>query len=94
MKKKYVFASVLTIALSISSAAFAAKPTEQDKADAAKINAACVSDAKTAGCSGLVVGKGLLKCLHKYKKGNPSFKLSEDCHAAIKDLKEDKDEGK
>jgi len=94
MKKKFVLASALVIAFSIHSAAFAAQPTAQDKADAANINSACAQDATTAGCSGMVYGKGLLKCMHKYKKENKSFQFSSGCQAAMKELKSDKESGK
>ena len=75
-----------------------ANPTDKDKADAAQINTACADDAKTAGCGGEVVGKGLLKCLHKYKhaqkKTNKSFSYSAACEAAMHQLHDDKKAGK
>ena len=95
MNRKIVFAAALAFAFGINTTAFAAgKATEKDKADAAAINSACEADAKATGCSGMVVGKGLLKCMHKYKKENKSFKFSDGCKAAIKDLKEDRAAGK
>ncbi len=94
MNKKVLLASIAVLAFSIQSSAFAAKATEQDKEDAAKINAACQADAKATGCSGMVVGKGLLKCMHKYKKENKSYKFSEDCREAMKQLKSDKEAGR
>ncbi|HMC13140.1 MAG TPA: hypothetical protein VKG67_02205 [Gallionellaceae bacterium] len=94
MKTKFALASVFVIAFSIHSAAFAAQPTAQDKADAANINSACAQDAATTGCSGMVVGKGLLKCMHKYKEENKSYKFSPGCKAAMKELKSDKESGK
>ncbi len=93
MKRKVTLAAAVLIAFGASSA-FAAKFTEQDKADAAQINSACEADAKATGCSGMVVGKGLLKCMHKYKKENPSFKFSASCKGAMKQLKRDRDSGK
>ena len=84
------------LVLSSSTVVFAGTP--QDKADAAQINTACVDDAKTAGCGGEVVGKGLLKCLHAYKKTqrqtNKSFAFSSSCEAAIHQLRSDKKAGK
>lgn len=94
MKRKIAVAAVLAVALIAQSAAFAAPPTAKDKADAANINTACAADAQTTGCGGMVVGKGLLKCMHKYKKENPSFKFSPGCRSAMKDLKEDRESGK
>jgi hypothetical protein len=83
------------IAFSLSTSVFAGnKPTEKDKADAAAINSACEADAKATGCSGMVVGKGLLKCMHKYKHQHKDYKFSDGCKSAMKQLKEDKEEGK
>lgn len=65
------------------------------KADAQAINTACTADAATAGCTGEVVGKGLLKCLHAYKKAHKdTFKFSEGCKTAMKQLNSDKKAGK
>lgn len=94
MKNKIKFVSALVIALGIHSAAFANPLTAQDKADATNINTACVQDAATAGCSGEVVGKGLLKCLRNYKKANASFKFTPGCQAALKEFREDRKAGK
>lgn len=93
MKTLIKFVSVFVIALGLHSAALAA-PTATDKADATQINSACAEDAQTAGCSGEVVGKGLLKCLRTYKKANKAYKFSPGCKAAIKQLRQDKKAGK
>ncbi len=93
MKIQYKFALALIIALGCHSVAFAA-PTAQDKADASQINSACAQDAQTAGCSGEVVGKGLLKCLHSYKQANKSYKFSPGCKDAMAKLREDRKAGK
>ena len=93
MKTQFKLVSAFIIAVGIQSAAFAA-PTAQDKADASNVNSACTQDAQTAGCSGEVVGKGLLKCLHSYKEANKSFKFSPGCQSAIKQLNTDKKAGK
>lgn len=61
------------------------------KEDAQVINAACEPEAAAAGCGGEVVGKGLLKCLHSYKKAHTDFKFSAGCRGAMKRLKEDKE---
>ncbi len=82
-----LFATILFAAVSLGAHA-EMKP--EMKADAEAINAACKSDAATAGCSGEVVGKGLLKCLHKYKEAHKDFKLSEGCRDAIKKGREDR----
>jgi hypothetical protein len=85
--------SVSIITLGLNSAASAA-PTAQVKADAGQINAACTQDAQVAGCSGEVVGKGLFKCLHNYKKANKSYKFSPGCKAAVGKLHDDKAAGR
>lgn len=94
MSNQFKLALAVVIALGIQSAALAAAPTAQDKADASMINSACTQDAQTAGCSGEVVGKGLLKCLHGYKEANKSFKFSPGCRSAIKQFNSDKKAGK
>jgi hypothetical protein len=77
-----------------AAAAPASKMSATDKADASAIDTACAADAKTTGCSGEIVGKGLLKCMSAYKKANPSFKHSAQCEAAIQKLHSDKQAGK
>lgn len=76
--------------------AAAAKPavTSEQKAelkgDRDQVNTACVEDAKTAGCEGETVGKGLLKCLHSYKKSHKSYKFSDSCKTAMRELHKDR----
>jgi hypothetical protein len=94
MKTQFKFVAAFVFAFGIHSAAFAALATAQDKADASNINTACAQDAKTAGCTGEVVGKGLMKCMRSYKMANKSFQFSPDCKAAMKQLNSDKKAGK
>lgn len=94
VKSRFAFASALILSFFIQSSAFAAKPTAQDKADAASINSACTQDASATGCSSMVVGKGLLKCMHQYKKQNKAFKFSAGCQAAMKQLRSDRKAGR
>ncbi len=68
-----------------------AEKNEKMKQDAQAINSACKADAATAGCGDEVVGKGLLKCLHAYKKSHKEYKFSEGCRDAMKQLKEDRE---
>ena len=63
---------------------------EKVQADKTQVNSACSADAQTAGCGGEVVGQGLLKCLHSYKKEHKDFKFSDGCKTAMKQLKSDK----
>lgn len=79
---------ILIIALSLMSvSAFA---NEAVKADRDAVNSSCSADAQTASCGSEVVGKGLLKCLHAYKKAHKEFKFSDSCKASMKQLKQDK----
>jgi hypothetical protein len=85
--------TALAIFLLVSaSSAFAADAAI--KADNQTIDSACSGDAQTAGCGSEVVGKGLLKCLHAYKKAHKDFKLSDGCKAAMKQRHADKKAGK
>lgn len=94
MKKKTALVFAVVIAFGIPSAAFAARPTAPGKAEAAQINSACSADAKKTGCSGMVAGKGLQKCMQKYQKANRSFQYSLKCDAAMKELKSEGGAGK
>lgn len=51
------------------------------------VNAACAEDAKTAGCEGKEMGKGLMKCIHAHKKSDANFKMTESCEKAVGDMK-------
>jgi hypothetical protein len=86
------------LALSFTGTFAFAGATAQDKADAGQIDSACSQDAQTAGCSGEVVGKGLLKCLHAYRKAqrqaNKGFHFSPGCEAAMHQLHADREAGK
>lgn len=93
MKTQLKFVLAFIVASGFHSVAFAA-PTAEDKADASQINSACAQDAQVAGCSGEVVGKGLLRCLHSYKEANKSYKFSPGCKAAMQKLRQDKGAGK
>ena len=92
MKSTFKAFSVLALVFA-SSAAYAA-PDAAIQSDDSAINTACSTDAQTASCTGEVVGKGLLKCLHAYKKANPKYKFSDSCKAAMKQRHMDKKEGK
>jgi hypothetical protein len=85
--------SLLAVGFAISaSPVFAADQAMQ--ADAQGIDSACQADAATAGCGNEVVGKGLLKCLHAYKKANEkTFHFSDSCKAAMKKMHADKKAG-
>jgi hypothetical protein len=91
---KSISALFLGLALVLSSVSAHAAPDAAIDADNQAINSACSADAQTAGCGGEVVGKGLLKCLHAYKKANPKFKFGTECKTAMKKRHADKKEGK
>ncbi len=81
---------VTTFSLAMSSA----NANSEMKADREAVNAACSQEAVTAGCGSATVGKGLLKCLHAYKKANKGFQFSDNCKASMKTLKADRKEKK
>jgi hypothetical protein len=81
---------VLTAMMAISTGAFAANA--QMQADKQSVDQACTAEAATANCGQDQVGTGLLKCIRAYKKANPSFKLSPNCAAAMKQLHTDRSE--
>jgi hypothetical protein len=85
---------VLSVMFVLSATAAYAAPDATIQSDDQAINSACSTDAQTASCGSEVVGKGLLKCLHAYKKATPSFKLSASCKAAMKQRHSDKEAGK
>jgi hypothetical protein len=66
----------------------------QMRKDAQAINQACTGDAANTGCGGEVVGKGLLKCMHAYKKAHKDYKFSDGCKDAMKQMHEDREEMK
>jgi hypothetical protein len=78
--------------LSLSLISLNALAEENLKADRDAVNNACSADAQTAGCGSEVVGKGLLKCLHSYKKSHSEFKFSDSCKQSMKKLRSDKKE--
>lgn len=81
--------SVLIMSLGLSVVANA-----DMKSDKEGVAAACTQDSATAGCGSEVVGKGLLKCLHEYKKAHKEYKFSEGCKSAMKTLRADHKEKK
>lgn len=56
------------------------------------VESACTAEASETGCTGKEVGKGLLKCMHEYKKAHKDFKFSDACKNATKDLKHERKE--
>jgi hypothetical protein len=91
---KNIFKSLSVLAFALSAVSAYAAPDAAIQADDQAINTACSTDAQTASCGSEVVGKGLLKCLHAYKKANPTFKLSATCKSAMEQRHADKKAGK
>ncbi len=85
-------ALVLSLFALSAASAFAADATIS--ADNQSIDNACKAEAQTAGCGNEVVGKGLLRCLHAYKKSNKDFKFSDGCKTALKQRHQDEKAGK
>jgi len=80
-RTRYTLCAMLLLSATSAMAADAAMT-----ADKQAVDQACAADAATAGCGGETAGKGLMKCLEKYKKANPSWKESESCTAARKEM--------
>lgn len=81
--------------LTIASAVLFTMSAQADmKSDQQNVNTACAQEATTANCGTDKAGKGLLKCLFTYKKGNDSFQFSDACKAAIDTLHTDKKQKK
>jgi hypothetical protein len=84
--------AIATLLLS-STSAFAADAAIT--ADQGSVNSACATEAKTASCTNEVVGTGLMKCIHNYKKANrKTFTISPGCKSAMEQLHADKKAGK
>ena len=64
------------------------------KAERDNVKSACSEESKAASCGDKEVGKGLLKCIHEYKKATKDFKVSDGCKAAMKSLKEERQKNK
>lgn len=52
-----------------------------------KVKAACAADISVTGCT-QELGKGLLKCVHAYKKTHKEFELSAGCKEVMHEGKE------
>ncbi len=84
MKQSLMIAALVASMFSVSHA------KEQTSADAVAVNSACSQDAVTAKCDNEKVGTGLLKCLHAYKKANPTYKFADSCKSAMHTLRADR----
>lgn len=89
--------AILTLSMiCIGSFAFAQAPAtppsreqmkQEREAEAAKVKAACSAEIAATGCKE-ELGHGLLKCIHEYKEKNKDFKVSDACHASVKEGRE------
>jgi len=95
------FAVTLLMALSTSALVFASDAAtvsakEEIKAKVVeaktKVNNSCSEDAAKAGCTGKEFGKGLMKCLHAYKKEHKDFKISDSCKSSTKEVKAEREQ--
>jgi hypothetical protein len=89
LSKKFALAILIAVSYSTAHAV-----DQAIQADRQNIESACVADSATAGCGTEKVGKGLLKCLHAYKKANKGFKFAPSCKSAMAQLRNDKKSGK
>ena len=93
MKKilqQILLGTTLVLAFTHVQAEDKAELKEELKQDKSVVEAACVEEAKASGCEGKEIGKGLLKCVHAYKKEHKDFKFSDGCKSAMKELKGDR----
>ena len=91
---KAIFKALLCSTFVLAAASAYAAPDATIQADNQAINSACTADAQAANCGSEAVGTGLLKCIHAYKKANPTYKISPSCKAAMKQRHADKAAGK
>ena len=61
---------------------------EDRSAKDAELKSACSAEIAASGCGGKDLGKGLLKCLHAYKKEHKDMVVSESCKNLRKEFKE------
>jgi len=54
----------------------------------AEIKKACAAELAASGCGDKELGKGLLKCLHAYKKEHKDMVISDSCKNERKELRE------
>ena len=54
----------------------------------AEIKSACSAEIAASGCGDKDLGKGLLKCLHAYKKEHKDMVVSESCKSLRKELRD------
>ena len=84
-----IFQAVLVTAL-VFGGTLSMAQGKASEADRESVDAACVTDAATAKCGTDKVGTGLLKCLHAYRKANPTYKFSAGCKTAMQTLRADR----
>jgi hypothetical protein len=79
--------SVLATLVLVASVTSFAKGGDRAAKDA-EIKKACAAEIATSGCGDKELGKGLLKCLHAYKKEHKDMVISDSCKNERKELKE------
>ncbi len=82
-------ALLATVVLCACSLNVSAAESGAVKKDQPMVDSACQSDAATAGCSGEVLGRGLLKCMRKYKREHKGFQFSSGCEQAMQQYHQD-----
>lgn len=56
----------------------------------AEFKKACAAEIAASGCGDKDLGKGLLKCLHAYKKEHKDMVISDSCKSERKELREER----
>jgi hypothetical protein len=80
--------SVFVTLLLVASASSFAKGDRAAKD--AEFKKACAAEIAASGCGDKDLGKGLLKCLHAYKKEHKDMEFSESCKSERKELREER----
>lgn len=79
---KSILVSMVLVA-SVSSFAKSEKRAEKD----AEIKKACAAEIAASGCGDKELGKGLLKCMHAYRKEHKDMVISDSCKELRKEFK-------
>ena len=68
--------------------AFADEPVPSTDREA--VDTTCAKDGSVAKCDGKLIGRKLAMCIKAHAKADPTFVVSDDCKAAMKQMHDDK----
>lgn len=81
---------IATVVITGSVVAFANQREEMD----AQVKQACAAEITTTGCGEKSIGRGLMRCMHEYKRAHKDFKISDGCREVKHQLKAEHKERK